>query len=144
MKWPDNEAVTVPNFYIVTVNNAFCLGNSFPIVAADQRLKSYEVPINAHSINSIFQHGPYSKGRNSPLRSLATSGERSGSSPAQSRHWNLRPPVLRSKNRMGFLHFGQIGGGVFLGMRHSHWIRREYRYSLSPIIADDGAVINIV
>jgi hypothetical protein len=28
----------------------------------------------------------------------------------------LRPPVLRSKNRIGFLHDGQIGGGVFLAM----------------------------
>jgi len=28
----------------------------------------------------------------------------------------LRPPVFTSTNRIGLLHFGQIGGGVFLGI----------------------------
>jgi hypothetical protein len=74
------------------------------------------MPIVTDDVRSIFLHGSYSKGRNSPLRSLATSSERNGS-PAQSRHWNLRPPVLRGKNRIGFLQFGQIGGGVFFGMQ---------------------------
>jgi hypothetical protein len=42
----------------MTVNKAACVRNSFVIVAADQRLKTYEVPVNAHSINPIFQHPP--------------------------------------------------------------------------------------
>jgi hypothetical protein len=42
--------------------------------------------------------------------------DRSGSPPSQSMHWNLRPPVLASMKRMGLRHFGQGGGGGFLGM----------------------------
>jgi hypothetical protein len=48
--------------------------------------------------------------------SLETSGDRNGSSPSQSMHWNLRPPVFLSRKRMGLRHFGQAGGGVFLVM----------------------------
>lgn len=29
---------------------------------------------------------------------------------------NLRPPVFTSVNRIGLRHFGQVGGGIFLGM----------------------------
>jgi hypothetical protein len=35
---------------------------------------------------------------------------------SQSTQRNLRPPVFTSTNRIGMLHFGQIGGGEFLGM----------------------------
>lgn len=45
-----------------------------------------------------------------------TSTDFKGSSPSQSMHWNLRPPVFRSRKRMGLRQFGHIGGGVFLGM----------------------------
>jgi hypothetical protein len=52
-------------------------------------------------------------------RSFATSGIFSGSGTPQSMQRNFRPPVLTSINRIGLLHFGQIGGGVFLGMGYS-------------------------
>jgi hypothetical protein len=58
----------------------------------------------------------YSGGRNSPVRSFVTSGNRSGSGISQSMQRNLRPPVFTSMKRIGLLHFGQDGGGVFLGM----------------------------
>jgi hypothetical protein len=58
----------------------------------------------------------YFRGRISPAGSSATSGDRARPSLAQSRHWNRRPPIFRSKNRIGLWHFGQTGGGVFLGM----------------------------
>jgi hypothetical protein len=83
-------------------------------------------------------HRPYSKGRNSPVRSLATSGERSGSSPAQSRHWNLRPPIfLRSKNCIGLQHFGQSGGGGGVLGHETLTLdqARALSNSLSPITA---------
>jgi hypothetical protein len=86
------------------------------IVATDQRFKTFEVPICANEISPVFLHRVHSKGRSSPLRSLATSGDRSGSGTSQSMQRNLRPPVLTTMNFIGFLHFVQLGGGVFLGM----------------------------
>jgi hypothetical protein len=37
----------------------------------------------------------------------------------------LRPPVFLSRKRMDLRHFGQMGGGAFLGIGLSRWIRRE-------------------
>jgi hypothetical protein len=113
---PDNETGAVPDLYIVTVHKPFSLRYGFAIVATEERFKSYEMPVSAHRVRPIFLHWLQSKGRNAPLRSLATSGDRNGSPPSQSRQRNLRPPVLTGKNRMGFWHTGQEGGGVFLGM----------------------------
>jgi hypothetical protein len=42
---------------------------------------------------------------------------------------------------MGFLHFWQVGGGVFLGMGLALDQARVFRNSLSPIIAEDWAVM---
>jgi hypothetical protein len=67
----------------------------------------------------------YSGRRSSPVRSLATSGNRSGSGTSQSVQRNLPPPVFTSMKLMGLLHLGQEGGGGFLGMWHSRWIRRK-------------------
>jgi len=113
---PDNETVAVPDLYIVTVHKPFSLRYGLAIVATDQRFKSDEMPVNANRVRPILRHWLQSKGRRSPLRSLATSGDRNGSPPSQSRQRNLRPPVLTSKNRIGFWHTGQEGGGGFLGM----------------------------
>ena len=54
------------------------------------------------------------------------SGDVSGSLPSQSRHWNLRPPVFVSKNRIALWHLVQVGGGVFLGIGPRAGIGREY------------------
>jgi hypothetical protein len=55
---------------------------------------------------------------------------------------NFRPPVLTRINRIGLLHFGQIGGGAFLGMGYSRWIRREHYRTLGHRnAAEDGAAI---
>jgi hypothetical protein len=86
----------------------------------------YEVIIVADRVSPIFCHRFHSKGRNSPVSSFVTSGDRNGSSVSQSRHWNLRPPILRSRKRMGLRHLEQVGGGVFLGTGRSRWIRREH------------------
>jgi hypothetical protein len=103
----------------VSVHQAAGLGDGVVVIGAEQWFVSDEVTVHADFICAIFWHQNYSLGRSSPVSSLATSGERSGSSPAQSRHWNLRPPVLRSRNRMGLRHFGQMGGGVFFRMERS-------------------------
>ena len=51
-----------------------------------------------------------------PVRSCVTSGNLRRPVTSQSTQRNLRPPVFTSTNRIGMLHFGQIGGGGFLGM----------------------------
>jgi hypothetical protein len=61
----------------------------------------------------------YSGGRKLPLRSFVTSGCFSGSGTSQSMQRNLRPPVLTSMKRIGLLHFGHVGGGVFLAIGRS-------------------------
>src|SRR5437773_7456100 len=53
---------------------------------------------------------------NSTVRSCVTSGNLRRPVTSQSTQRNLRPPVFTSTNRIGLLHFGQIGGGVFLGI----------------------------
>src|ERR1700733_14642738 len=73
---PDNETVAVPDLYIVTVHKPFSLRYGLAIVATDQWFKSYEKPVNANRVRPVFLHWLQSKGRRSPLRSLATSGER--------------------------------------------------------------------
>ena len=50
------------------------------------------------------------------MRSCLTSGNIRRPVTSQSTQRNLRPPVFTSTNRIGMLHFGQIGGGEFLGM----------------------------
>ena len=52
---------------------------------------------------------------NSPV-SCVNSGNLRRPVTSQSTQRNLRPPVFTSTNRIGMLHFGQIGGGEFLGM----------------------------
>jgi hypothetical protein len=73
----------------------------------------------------------YSSGFNSPLSSVATSGDFGGSSPSQSKQRNLRPPLLTSTNRMDLLHFRHRGGGVFLAMVLTLKLARVFR-SQSP------------
>ena len=50
------------------------------------------------------------------MRSWVTSGNLRRPVTSQSTQRNLRPPVFTSTNRIGTLHFGQVGGGEFLGM----------------------------
>jgi hypothetical protein len=75
------------------------------------------------------------------VSNLATSCDRSGSSPVQSRHWNLRPPIFQSKNRMGLRHFGQLGGGEFFGIALTLDQARVRPNSLSPITAEISAMM---
>jgi hypothetical protein len=76
------------------------------------------------------------------VRSLATSGNRSGSGISQSMQRNLRPPVFTSIKCIGLLHFGQVGGGEFLGMGYSR-NRREYDRTLCHRYAGKGSVISV-
>ena len=139
---PDNETLAAPNLNVVAVNQALRLGYSFAVVATNQRLKAYEVAVKANGINPVFRHPVYSKGRSSPVSSLETSGDRNGSSPSQSTHWNLRPPVFLSRKRMALRHFGQVGGGAFLGIGLSRWIRREhYPTHGHRLLPEDGSAI---
>ena len=55
-----------------------------------------------------------------------TSGNLRGPVTSQSTQRNLRPPVFTSTNRIGLLHFGQIGGGVFLGIGSPIHQTREF------------------
>ena len=112
---PYNEAVGIPKLDVMTINEAFSPGYRLAIIATDERCESCEVTVGSDEIGAIFLHRLIG-GFNSPLRSFATSDERSGSPPSQSLQRNLRPPVLTNINRMGLRHLWQIGGGVFLGM----------------------------
>ena len=112
---PYNEAVGIPKLDVMTINEAFSLGYGLAIIATDERCESCEVTVGSDEIGAIFLHRLIG-GFNSPLRSFATSDERSGSPPSQSLQRNLRPPVLTNTKRMGLRHLWQIGGGVFLGM----------------------------
>ena len=57
-------------------------------------------------------------------------------------HWNLRFPVLLSTRKcIGFLHFGQLGGGGFLGMYASLDLAGA-QHSQSPMTADGWAVMD--
>jgi hypothetical protein len=112
----DNETGAAPDLNIVTIHKTLGLDDGLAIVATDQWFETNEVPICVNDISPIFLHRVQSKGRSSPLRSLATSGDRKGFGTSQSVQRNLRPPVLTNMNFIGFLHFVQLGGGVFLGM----------------------------
>ena len=78
------------------------------------------------------RHGPggrawtYTGGFNSLKSRFCISGVFSGSSTSQSMQRNLRPPVFTSANLFGLPHFEQVGGGVFLTMGRSRWIRQEH------------------
>jgi hypothetical protein len=89
-----------------------------------RRCKPRKMPVWANPTRGTPPFA-YSKGRDSPVGSLATSGDLSGSLPSQSRHWNLRPPVLRSKISIGFFcTSGRLEVGCFSAWC-SRWIRRE-------------------
>ena len=113
---------------------------AFSIASASSAHVSGSNPTKCPSTPTVYARYSairvYSKGRSSPVRSLATSGDRNGSSPSQPRHWSLRPPVFQSvfqsRNRMGLRQFGQIGGGVFLRMTLTLDQARAQN-SLSPI-----------
>jgi hypothetical protein len=113
---PDTEPVVVPNLYVVTVDQAFGLRDGFAVVTTNHFLRSREMPVNADGIRPIFRHRASFQSLQFAGRSLATADEGNGSSPTQSMQRNLRPPVLISLKCIGLRHFGQIGGGVFLGM----------------------------
>jgi hypothetical protein len=81
----------------------------------------------------------YSGRRNSPARRFVTSGNCRGSGTSQSKHRNLRPPVLTSIKRRGLPHLEQIGGGEFLGMGCSTGSGKLN--SLSPMSAEEGAIM---
>ena len=120
---------------------------AFSIASASSAHVSGSNPTKCPSTPTVYARYSairvYSKRRSSPVRSLATSGDRNGSSPSQPRHWNLRPPVFQSRNRMGLRQFGQIGGGVFLGMTLTLDQARAQN-SLSPINAEVRAVMKKV
>ena len=83
----------------------------------------------------------YSVDPSSPLSSPTTSGDFNGSSPSQSKHRNLRPPVLTSVNRIGLPHLRHRGGGVFLAMALTlNWAGAQH--SQSPVTAEARAVIS--
>jgi hypothetical protein len=112
---PDNEPLAAPDLNVMAVDHALRLGYGLAVVATNQRLKTYEMSVKANGVSPVLCHR-YFKGCSSPASSLASSDDSNGSWLAQSRHWNLRPPVFHSKNCMDLRHFGQVGGGMFLGM----------------------------
>jgi len=64
-----------------------------------------------------------------------------GTTPSQSRHRNLRPPAFTSVHCMGLLHLRQRGGGRFLTTMTLTLNWAGAQNSLSPIEAEDGAVM---
>jgi hypothetical protein len=93
MTEPDHETRPAPKLNVVAVNESLGFGYGLVVVATNERLKSYEMPVITDRVSPIIRHRS-SKGRNSPVNSLETSGDLNGSSPSQSMHWNLRPPIF--------------------------------------------------
>jgi hypothetical protein len=111
----DNKPRATPDLNGMTVHKPLGLDDGLAIVATDQRLVSDEMPICTHRVKPVLCHW-LTNGFSSPVKSLATSGDRIGSGTSQLMQRNLRPPVFTSTNFIGFLHFVQLGGGAFLGM----------------------------
>src|SRR5450631_3592432 len=61
---------------------------------------------------------------------LAPTARKVNQTTSQPMQRNLRPPVLTRINRIGLQHFEHAGGGGFLGMGCSRWIRREHYRTL--------------
>jgi hypothetical protein len=53
---PDNEPIAAPNLNGVTVNQAPCLGYGLAVVATNQRLKTYEMSVNANGVGPVLCH----------------------------------------------------------------------------------------
>jgi hypothetical protein len=62
---------------------------------------------------------------------------------SQSMQQNLRPPVFTSTKCMGLWHFGQEGGGGFLGMWTLTLDQAGAQHSQSPGTAEDGGGVMI-
>jgi hypothetical protein len=90
-------------------------GQSSPATTRQRAAINLPTPCRHQGFLGI-RGGPYSGGRRVAENGFFTSGNRSGSGTSQSMQRNLRPPVFTSTKCMGLWHFGQEGGGGFLGM----------------------------
>jgi hypothetical protein len=52
----DNEPLAAPNLNVVTVNQALRLGYGLAVVATNQRLKTYEMPVEVNGISPVLWH----------------------------------------------------------------------------------------
>jgi hypothetical protein len=143
MVQPGNQSRSAPKLDVVSINQATGFGYGIVIAVADQRFKPDEMTVDAYGVGAVLGHYSFSTGRSSPVRSLATSGECKGSGASQSMQRNLRPPVLTSKKRIGLLHFGHNGGGVFFAM-DARRLGGSVQNSQSPIDAEGGAVMDLL
>jgi hypothetical protein len=114
---PDNETLAAPNLNVVAVNQALRLGYGLAVVATNQRLKAYEVPVKANGISPVLCHLGFTSKAAALASSLATFNDSNGSLLAQSRQLEFATARLPSKNCMDLRHFGQVGGGVFSAWR---------------------------
>jgi hypothetical protein len=110
---PDNEPFAAPNLNVVAVNQALRLGYGLAVVATNQRLKAYEVPVKANGISPVLCHLGFTSKAAALASSLATFNDSNGSLLAQSRQLEFATARLPSKNCMDLRHFGQVGGGCF-------------------------------
>jgi hypothetical protein len=53
---PDNEPLAAPHLNVVAVNHTLRLCYGFRVVVTDQRLKAYEVAVEANGISPVLEH----------------------------------------------------------------------------------------
>ena len=58
---PRDEAGATPKLDIATIDEALGLLDCIAIVGANQRLKSYEMPVVPNGIGPVFRHAPPSR-----------------------------------------------------------------------------------
>ncbi|SDS84902.1 hypothetical protein SAMN05444158_3439 [Bradyrhizobium canariense] len=52
----DNQTVAAPKLNVMPINQAFSLGNGFPVVETNQWLVTYKMPVDPDRVDSILSH----------------------------------------------------------------------------------------
>src|SRR5467141_3207823 len=73
---PDNELRAAPKLNVVAVYQLLCPFDGVCIIGAGERSEACEMPVLANDVGPILYHRVSSRGRNSPVRSFATVGDR--------------------------------------------------------------------
>jgi hypothetical protein len=55
---PDDEAVTAPKLNVVPIDKTFGFADCLDIISANQRLETYKVTVNPHTICPVLSHPP--------------------------------------------------------------------------------------
>jgi hypothetical protein len=65
---PRDETLPAPNLNVVAVNHALRLGNGLAVVATNQGVKAYEVPVTPNDIGPVLCHPNLLQGPQAAVR----------------------------------------------------------------------------